>query len=249
MSLWRLEWLRLVRTHRLLVLVGTYLFFGFTGPLTARYLSQILGRLGTEGVTVEFPVPVPADGIAQFVGNASQIGLLVVVLVAASALAFDARREMAVFLRTRVHGVRAIVIPAYVMTVVGAVAGLVAGSLAAWYETTVLLGGLPAIATLTGVALGALFLAFAVAVTAAVASVMRGVAATAGVALAGLLGLAVLGGLTPLGRWLPTHLAGAMTELVRGAPAADFGPATLTSLVGTAAALTAAVVLGARREV
>ena len=40
-----------------------------------------------------------------------------------------------------------------------------------------------------------------------------------------------------------------MTGLVRGAPASDFGPATLTSLAGTAAALTVAVVLGARREV
>jgi ABC-2 type transport system permease protein len=64
MTLWRLEWLRLVRTHRLLVLVGVYLFFGFTGPLTARYLSQILDRLGTEGMKVEFPAPQPADGIA-----------------------------------------------------------------------------------------------------------------------------------------------------------------------------------------
>ena len=60
MNLWRLEWLRLVRTHRLLVLLGVYLFFGLTGPLTARYLPQILAALGTEGIRVEFPAPVPA---------------------------------------------------------------------------------------------------------------------------------------------------------------------------------------------
>ena len=101
MNLWRLEWLRLARTRRLAALIGVYLFFGLTGPLTARYLEQILGSLGTEGVRIEFPQPKPADGIVQFMGNVSQIGLLVVVLVAASALAFDARREMAVFLRTR----------------------------------------------------------------------------------------------------------------------------------------------------
>jgi len=161
MTLWRLEWLRLVRSHRLLALVGTYLFFGLTGPLTARYLSALLGRLGTEGVRIEFPEPTPADGIAQFVGNVSQIGLLVVVLVAASALAFDARREMAVFLRTRVRGVRDIIVPAYVSTVAAAVAALVVGSLAAWYETAVLLGGVPVAAMLAGIGLGSLFLAFA----------------------------------------------------------------------------------------
>ena len=196
MSLWRLEWLRLVRTHRLLVIVGVYLFFGFTGPLTARYMSQILGQLGTEGVRIEFPEPVPADGIAQFVGNTSEIGLLVVVMVAASALAFDARREMAVFLRTRVRGVRDIVIPAYLINCGAASVALLAGSLAAWYETAVLLGGLPVVEMLAGIAYGALFLCFAVAVTAFAASVVRGVLATAGVTLVALLGLAIIGGLT-----------------------------------------------------
>jgi ABC-2 type transport system permease protein len=248
MNLWRLEWLRLVRTHRLLAVVGLYLFFGLTGPLTARYLSALLGRLGTEGVRVEFPEPVPADGVAQFVGNASQIGLLVVVLVASSALAFDARREMAVFLRTRVGAVRDIVIPAYVVNAGAAAAGLVTGSLAAWYETSVLLGGLPAGPMLIGMALSALFLAFAVALTAAVASVVRGVAATAGVTLACLLGLAIVGGLTPLGRWLPNRLAGAMTDLVRAAPVLDYVPALIISVVASAAAVTVAVLVGARRE-
>jgi ABC-2 type transport system permease protein len=248
-TLWRLEWLRLVRTHRLLVLIGTYVFFGLTGPLTARYLSTILGRLGTEGVRVEFPEPKPADGIAQFVGNASQIGLLVVVLVAASALAFDARREMAVFLRTRVSGVRDIVIPGYLTTVAAAVAALVAGSLAAWYETTVLLGSVSAAAVLTGIGLGSLFLAFAIALTALAASLLRGVAASAGVTLACLLLLALVGGLTPLGRWLPTRLAGALTELAQGGSAADYTWAVATTLVATAAALVLTVTLNARREI
>jgi ABC-2 type transport system permease protein len=75
--------------------------------LTARYLGQIPDRPGTGGIRVDFPAPRPADGIAQFAGDTAQLGLLVAVMVASSALAFDARREMAVFLRTRVTGVRA----------------------------------------------------------------------------------------------------------------------------------------------
>jgi ABC-2 type transport system permease protein len=248
MSLWRLEWLRLVRTHRLLVIVGVYLFFGFTGPLTAAYLSEILSGLGTEGVQVEFPEPVPADGVSQFVGNASQIGLLVVVLVAASALAFDARREMAVFLRTRVRGLADIVVPAYVVNTGAAVAGLVVGSLAAWYETGILLGGLPPLAMLAGMAYGALFLAFAVALAALVASRVRSVVATAGVTLVILLAAAILGSLAPIGRWLPTRLAGAMTSLVRGGQVADYFSAAATTAAVTLGALAGAIALGARRE-
>jgi ABC-2 type transport system permease protein len=248
MSLWRLEWLRLVRTRRLVVILGVYLFFGLTGPLTARYLSQILGRLGTEGVHVEFPEPVPADGITQFVGNASQIGLLAVVMVAASALAFDARREMAVFLRTRVRGVRDIIVPAYAINAGAAVAGLVGGSLAAWYETAVLLGGLPPLSMVAGVVYGALFLAFAVAATALVASFVKGVLATSGVTLVALLGLAIVGNLAPLHRWLPTRLAGAMAGLVRGEHVVDYLPAAATSIVVTVGAVIGATLLGARRE-
>jgi ABC-2 type transport system permease protein len=248
MSVWRLEWLRLVRTHRLLVIIGVYLFFGLTGPLTAAYLSEILSGLGTEGIQIEFPEPVPADGVAEFVDNASQIGLLVVVLVAASALAFDARREMAVFLRTRVRGVRDIVVPAYVVNAGAAIGGLLTGSLAAWYETTVLLGRLPAVDMLAGMAYGALFLAFAVAVAALVATLVRGVLATAGVTLVTLLAMAILGGLSPLGRWLPTHLAGAMSQLVRAAEIADYLPAVATTLGLTLGAVAGAITLARRRE-
>lgn len=249
MNLWRLEWLRLVRTHRLLAVVGLYLFFGLTGPLTARYLSAILGRLGTDGVRVELPPPAPADGIAQFVGNASQIGLLVVVLVASSALAFDARREMAVFLRTRVGRVRDIVVPAYVVNAAAAGTALAVGAMAAWYETAVLLGGLPPAGMLAGIAYGALFLAFAVAVVAMVAALVRGVLATAGVTLVALLGLAVIGNLTGTGRWLPTTLLGAMAGLVDGAHPADHLPAAAITVAAGAGALLAAIALTARREV
>ena len=56
MTLWRLEWLRLVRTRRLVVIIAVYVFFGLTGPLSARYLGEILNRVGG-GIKVELPAP------------------------------------------------------------------------------------------------------------------------------------------------------------------------------------------------
>ncbi|GAA4039232.1 ABC transporter [Nonomuraea soli] len=191
---------------------------------------------------------MPADGVAQFAGNAAQIGLLVVVLVAASALAFDARREMAVFLRTRVRGVASVILPAYLVTTGAAAAGLALGTLAAWYETAVLLGELPAGAVLLGLGCGVIFLAFAVAVVALMAALVRGVAAAAGCALALLLGLAVVGGLTGTA-WLPVTLATATEALVRGEPAAGLLPALLLTAALTVFALIAAVRLASRREI
>lgn len=248
MSLWRLEWLRLTRTRRLVAIVGVYLFFGLTGPLSARYLPAILGRVETSGVRIELAPAVPADGIAQFVSNAAQLGLLVVVGVSASALAFDARHEMAVFLRTRVESVRTIVMPAFLVNVAAAVAGLVIGSVAAWYETAVLLGGLPAWRMLAGIGYGALFLVFAVATVAAVAALVRGVLAAAGIALTFLLLLAILGNLGPLGAWLPTSLAAAQAELARDASPADYLPAAAITTVAALTFVWFAIFMGSRRE-
>lgn len=248
MSVWTLEWLRLVRTRRLVALLGVYLFFGLIGPLTARYMEQILGQIGTDGVEIVFPPPVPADGIIQYVSNSSQIGLLVAVLIASSALAFDARREMAVFLRTRVPGVAHIILPSFTVNAAAASGAFVLGSLAAWYETVVLIGPLPAAAMGWGMALGVLFLFFVVGVVALMASLTRSVLATAGSTLVGVLAMAIVGGIGNLGRWLPTHLAGALPGLVTGAELADYLPAAAVAASVTAVMLVLAVRLSARRE-
>ena len=128
---------------------------------------------------------MPADGIAQFVGNASQIGLLVVVLVAASALAFDARREMAVFLRTRVRAYGPSSSRPTSITAAAAVAGLVAGSLGGVVRDDRAPGWTARRRDADRRRPGGAVPRVRRGVTAAVASVMRGVAATAGVTLAG----------------------------------------------------------------
>jgi ABC-2 type transport system permease protein len=247
-SLWRLEWLRVARTRRLLSIVGVYVFFGLIGPLSARYIGEIVNRFAAGGVKVEFPTPRPVDGIAQFTSNATQLGLLVVVLVAASALAFDARREMAVFLRTRV-GVGSVVLVAYAVNAAAAVAGFAAGVAAAWYETAVLLGAPPTGRMVAGTGYGAIFLGFAVAVTALAAAVTRSPLGTAGLTVAVLLGMSVLSVVHPVARWLPTSLAGAMPALVRGTAPGDYLPAVAVAVVVAAACLALAVRLARRREV
>ena len=99
------------------------------------------------------------------------------------------------------------------------------GALAAWYETAVLLGAPPAGRLLAGIGLTSLFLAFAVALTAAAAYLVRGVLATAGVTIVLLLVLALLGNIPALGKWLPTTLLGSVPGLAGGAPWSQYrGP-------------------------
>lgn len=248
MNLWTLELARLTRTYRWMLLFGLYAFFGVTGPLSARYLTEIVGRFGGGDVTIIAPDPRPVDGIAQFIGNASQLGLLAVTVVAAGALAVDARPEAAAFLRTKVSHPRDLVLPRYAVTAVAAMVALLVGTAIAWAMTVTLLGSLKVSAMLIGTLYGALYLAFAVAVVAVVAGFVRSQVATVFGSIAVLLLLPMIALIEPVRPWLPSELLGAVAALLEGASAGDFARAVIVTLVVTPALLALATRRFALRE-
>lgn len=250
MTLWKLELLRLFRTRRWLALAGVYVFFGFLGPLTARYLSEILDRVGgnLEGVVIELPDPEPVDGLTQYVANASQLGLLVAVIVAAGALTLDAKPEMGIFLRTRVERMETILRPRFVVSAAATVAAFAAGALAAWYESVVLMGALPALDVIAGIVYGSLYLVFVVAVVAAAAGRARTVLATVLTSIVVMLILPIFGVVEEIGRWLPSHLVGALDGIPAGDPATDYLGAAAVAVGAGVVALWLAVRWAAARE-
>ncbi|MFO7960854.1 MAG: hypothetical protein R6U94_07910 [Nitriliruptoraceae bacterium] len=247
MSLWRLEVLRMVRTHRWAIVVGVYAVFGVLGPVSARYLSEIVANFAGD-VTIVVPDPRPVDGILQFVSNTTQLGLLAVVVVAASALAVDARTEVAAFLRTRVEHGAVLLWPRYVVTTATAVLALVTGTAVAWVLTVVLLGELPTGSMVVGTALGGLYLAFAVAVVAAAGAIARGVLPTVFAAVAVLLLLPIAGVLPAVEPWLPSELLTAVVALLEGEPASDYLRAAGVTIVVTALLLALAARQLQRRD-
>ena len=241
MNLWRLEWLRLVRTRRALILLATYVFFGFIGPLTARYLAEILDRFGGDDLTVIIPDAVPADGIAQFASSAQQIGMLIAVVVAAGALTLEAIPEMSIFLRTRTSAASRLVIPRYAMSAVFVAAAYLVGLGVAWYETAVLIGPLPIPGMLGGALLGVVYLGFAIAVAAAFGSRVGGVLGTVVATLLVLLLLPIIGIADAVGRWLPSHLVGAQVDLLGDGAFTDFLGALAVTVAASALLLLTAI--------
>lgn len=247
MNLWRLEVLRLTRTHRLMILFGVYGFFAITGPLIAAYFNEVVTRFGGE-VTVIAPDPRPVDGLGHFISNASQLGVLAVVVVAATALAFDAKPEIAAFLRTRVERPSTLLLPRYLVVTVAAVLTLVVSTVIAWVTSVALLGSLPVRPVVIGTLYGAVFLAFAVAVLAAVAGFVRTQTGAAFASLAILLMLPVVGMAPTVAPWLPTELPSAVLALAEGVPATEYVRSLVVTLASTAALLTLAVDRLGRRE-
>ncbi len=247
MNLWRLEWLRMTRTNRWIAIFAVFVFFGIIGPLSARYIGEIVEQFGG-GIEVSFPEPTPADGIMQYSGNVQQLGLLVLVMIAAGALTIESRYEMAVFLRTRVGSTARLLIPRYVVVAGTGVIAFVAGTLLAWYETAVLIGPLDAGAMAAGMAFGSVYLLFAVAVVAFAGSALKNVLPTVIVTLTVLLLLPLIGLIPVVEEWLPSHLVGGLDGLVRGAEATDFIKSLVVTLAGTLALQYGTIRLLARRE-
>jgi ABC-2 type transport system permease protein len=249
MSLWRLEWLRLVRTPRAVALGVVFAFIGLVEPVAAKYESTIIRHLGG-GAQVAAPTPTPADAVGSYVTEVTFIGLILVVAFAAGAMSFDTRPGLATFLRTRVASIWQLVMPRFTVNAAAAVLAYLLGTLGAWYETRMLIGPLPAGGMLGGMLCGAVYFTFAVAVAAFAASVVRSTIGAIGTALVILILLPIASVIRPVARWLPSALVSAPVSLVNGTEhLAYYWPALAVSGAAGAAALMLAAGQLRRREV
>jgi ABC-2 type transport system permease protein len=243
MSLWRLEWLRLIRTPRALSLAIVFLAIGLIEPVATRYASTLLGH-ASRGAVIRLPKPTPVDALSSYVSEAALVGLVVLVVVAASALGFDSSPGLASFFRTRVPSMWRLLAPRFTAYAVAGSLAYLLGTLAAWYETHLLIGSLPAAGLFAGVLCGAVYLAFAVAITAFGVSLARNTVAAAGITLAILLGLPLLADVHAISNWVPSALVGAPADLVAGTyQLPHYLPALAVAVVAGAGALA----LGARQ--
>jgi ABC-2 type transport system permease protein len=246
MTLWRVEWLRIWRTCTVWVLFGIFIFIGVLGTLTAQFLPDIVERAGVAG-EIALPPTSPELAMSQYVGNALQIGVLAIAFIAATALAFDSKPEIAVFYRARSTVVE-ILTPRYVVIAATAVAAFVSGTVIAFALSTVLIGSPDALATLKGSTLIALYIVLAVALVGMMSSLIPSVPSAALLTIGTLIILGVATLVPYVGPWLPSYLVGGFDALVAGGEF-DYWRAMLTTVATTAAAVWASTYLIGRREI
>lgn len=244
MNLWRLEWLRMTRTLRWVILAAVFGFFGILGPLTARYLPDIMDAFGEGASVPEMSAP---DGITQYLANIQQIGLLAVAFVAAAALAIDSNVELSIFFRTRAT-IREIVTPRLVANAALMAAAMVFGATIAYVGTGILLDWLDFGSFLVGLAMQCLYLAFVVVVVGLMGSIVRKVVTTALLSVGALIAFGLLGLIPQVAPWLPSDLLGALDQLIRGGDF-EYWRAIATTVVLIAAIPVLTFTLLERREV
>ena len=175
--------------------------------------------------------------------------MVVVIVITAGALTFDARRGLSTFLRTRTTSMWQLIAPRFTVNAAAAVTAYTLGTLAAWYETALLLGPPPAGAMLAGLLCGSVYLIFAVSVATAAASLARSTLGTVGITLGILLALPLLGMAGPLHAWLPSTLVTAPIALLGSSTLGGYLPALAITTISTPLLLTAATFQLKRRDV
>jgi ABC-2 type transport system permease protein len=246
-NLWSLEWIRLTRTGRIFILLAVFFSFGIIGPLSVRYLPELLEAAGSSEAISSLPPVTPEFAMSSFLGNALQIGLLAVAFVGAAALAIDAKPEVSVFFRSRAS-IPEILTPRFVAISAATVTAFGVGVATAAVTSGILIGWPGAGTTIIGSLLVALYLVFAVSLITLFGSLVRRVPATALLTVGTLIVLSLVGLVGTIGPWLPSYLIGGFERIIAGG---DFiyWRAVVVTVAAIAGALGIAVVRLENREI
>jgi ABC-2 type transport system permease protein len=114
----RKEFLELIRTYKLLILVVVFLFFGMLGPITAKHLPEIIKFAGLDPIALGIANPTAADSFAQFFKNVGQMGLLVLVIVYCGIMANEFSKGTLVNMLTKGLKRRTVILSKVVSSVV-----------------------------------------------------------------------------------------------------------------------------------
>ena len=247
----RKELLESWRTLRLPIIAGLFLLVGFTSPLLAKFLPEIIkAAAGNQLPQVPIPTPVAADAGLQLWKNLAQFGAIAAIVLAMGSVAAERDRGTAAFVLSKTASRGAFL--AAKMVAIAAVLGLgvVLAVAVAWFYTAVLFEPLPIAGWIAFGVLAWIGITVWAAITFAGSAVTGSTAAAAGIGFVALLALSLLGAIPNAGKWLPGALADPAIALAAGKPVetGDVASAVVGSLIIAIIALVLAVASFRRQE-
>ncbi len=210
----RKELLESIRTLRLPVVAGLFLFVGLSSPVLARYLPEIIELAGGEQLgVIEIPTPTAADAVDQLVKNLAQFGALTAILLAMGLVASEKDRGTAAFILTKPVSRRA-----FLGAKLAALAVVLGGStlvavVAGWIYTALLFEPLPVVGWVWLAILVTLWLLAFATITFLGSVVTGSTLAAGGIGFVALLALGIVSAIPAVTKLTPGGLLGPATEL------------------------------------
>lgn len=256
-SLLRLELVRWVRTHRLLGLSALFLLLGLCLPIVQANLAWLFERSPeTRGLAAGLPAPTAADGIAAYLGQVSQLGMVVLIAAIAGPLCPYGSRAAGLYHWSLTRGTRygrlpasaTLLLPRFAVAAAATVLVYLLGLAGAWYETAVLIDAPAPGELLAGAALSCLYLVWVSAVVALIGARATGQIVTASLSVLVVLVAGVAQQAPWIGTAMPGRLLSAPAKLLTGAQVTDYLPAAGLALASTVVLLAIGTVVLDRRE-
>lgn len=95
------ELIEYAKTYKLLIMLIVFSVFGITNPLVAKLTPQILRSFMTDDIVINWPEPAACDAWEQFFKNATQMGLIVMVILFSGVLSSELSRGTLINLLTK----------------------------------------------------------------------------------------------------------------------------------------------------
>jgi len=101
------------KTYKLLIMLMVFVVFGITNPLMAKLLPEILGSLMTDGVTMTLPEATAYDAWTQFFKNATQTGMIAMVILFSGVLSAELSKGTLINMLTKGLSRTAVILSKY----------------------------------------------------------------------------------------------------------------------------------------
>jgi ABC-2 type transport system permease protein len=239
--LWK-EWLEQRRSYRLLAAVIVLAIAGILGPLTAKYLPQMLA--GMADVPAGLAAILPAADISMAVGeysdNVVQFGVLLALLLPMAAIVGEKSQGTAALTLSKPVSRLSFVSAKVIAQGFTLLLGVLTAALIGYFYIGVLFGWLDPGAFAAANALYGVYLIVLLSLTVLASSLARSTVASAGMAFGALILLGILGSIPVFSPYLPSALIAWGRALALGLPVAPAWPALAGSLALSLAAVAAA---------
>jgi ABC-2 type transport system permease protein len=217
-----------LRTGRLVAVAAVFVLFGILGPLTDRYMKELLDAVGSRGGGFSITVPPPSlDGdLGQILKNLSQFGIVCALLLAMGAVAWEKERGTAGMIMTKPAS-RAAFVAAKLVAISLNLGLAVALGCGLGYVYTVILypDAFPLGGYVAMVAILWWTMVVFTAITLLGSTVTRSAIAAAGLGLVAFLVLGIIVTVPLIGPWSPLGILNPASDLALGNDAGNFaGP-------------------------
>jgi len=212
------------RTYKLLIVVSFFLLLGLGTPLLFHYLPALLETAGDTPIPIpEFPDFTAADVVGEYFGSITQIGIVVVILVAMGAVARERERGTAAMTLSKPVGRTTFITSKLAALGVTFAAGLVGGAVACGSYTAILFGELNVSSFIAANLLVGLFFLACLAVTLLCSTFFKSQLAAGGLALMAIVGIWSLSFIPQLELYAPMGIISWGQRMVAGSGPSAWG--------------------------